>query len=209
MSMSMSDQRQETTSVPRVKGFSSAVLFLSFFSTVWALVGIGGLNAINKTGLVIVIFLIGIALFLVGFSLSRAARRLPQRAAGQRQGKTRWFIIVFGAELLLILIAHIILSLVNRLDLFIPATMVIVGVHFFPLATLFRVKVYHLVGALFLVLVIITLLAVPQRLRLDGFQIAAWQAVLGLFAAIILWSTGLVLWFKGRRLLAHITQKHT
>ena len=140
MSMSMSDQRQETTSVPRVKGFSSAVLFLSFFSTVWALVGIGGLNAINKTGLVIVIFLIGIALFLVGSSLSRAARRLPQRAAGQRQGKTKWFIIVFGAELLLILIAHIILSLVNRLDLFIPATMVIVGVHFFPLAKLLSGK---------------------------------------------------------------------
>jgi hypothetical protein len=204
--MTTIDRPQESSAGPTLRGLASAVLFLAFFSTLWVVVGIGGLNGLDETGLALLTVLIELALFVAGGSLSRTARRLPQLAAGavagQQRCKNRWFLIIFGAELLLILIAHVVLSLINRLDLFIPATMFIVGVHFFPLAALFRVKIYYPAGALLCVLVIATLLAVPQRLKIDGFQIAAWHAVLGLLGAIILWASGLIQWLKGKRLLA-------
>jgi hypothetical protein len=79
--------------------------------------------------------------------------------------------------------------------LYIPAALFIVGAHFFPLAALFRIKIYYLAGVLLCALVIVTLLAAPQRLKLDGLQIAAWQAVLGLTAAIVLWASGLIQFF--------------
>jgi hypothetical protein len=209
--MTTMDRNPGTSPEPRLRGFASAVLFLAFFSTLWALVGIGGMHGLDEIPLLMVTILVGLALFVAGASLRRLARRLPPRAAntkaGGRQSKNRWFIIIFGSELLLILVAHAILSLVNRLNLFIPVAMFIVGVHFFPLAALFRIKIYYLAGALLCALVIVTLLAVPQRLNLDGLQIAAWQAVLGLSAAIVLWASGLLQWLNGRRLLARRTPK--
>jgi hypothetical protein len=203
--MTTLDRRQETSPGPTLRGMASAVLFLAFFSTLWALVGIAGLRGLDGNALLIVAILIGLALLVAGISLNRAARRLPQRAAGaaaqERQRKNKWFLLIFVTELLLILIAHVLLSLVNRLDLFIPATLLIVGIHFFPLAALFRVKIYYPAGALLCALVIVTLLVVPQRLKLDGLQIAAWQVVPGLSAAIILWASGLIQWLNGRRQL--------
>jgi hypothetical protein len=78
----------------------------------------------------------------------------------------------------------------------------IVGVHFFPLAALFQVKTHYLVGALLCLLAIITLLVVPESIKLGGQQITAQWVVLGFGAALILWGVGLSLWLLGKRLLA-------
>jgi hypothetical protein len=77
----------------------------------------------------------------------------------------------------------------------------IVGVHFFALAALFRVKIYYLVGAILCLLAIITLFAVPESVNFDGQQITAQWVVLGFGSAIILWGVGLGLWLLGKRLL--------
>jgi hypothetical protein len=48
----------------------------------------------------------------------------------------------------------------------------------------------------------ITLLAVPESVKLGGQQITAQWVVLGFGAALILWGVGLGLWLLGKRLLA-------
>ena len=200
------ERRSNTSPELRLRGVASAVLFLTFFSTLWALVGIGGMQGLYETPLFIVTVLIGLALLVAGVSLRRIARHLPRRAPGvdnsERQGNNKWFTIIFGTELILILASHAILSLVNRLDLFIPASVFIVGIHFFPLAALFRVRIYYLVGALLCVLAIVSVLAVPQYLKLDGHQIASRQVILGLWSAFILWVSGFLQFLTGKRLLA-------
>jgi hypothetical protein len=58
-----------------------------------------------------------------------------------------WLGIIFGIEIVLIALASILLS-VFQADRFIaPTAALIVGIHFFPLARLFRVPVYYLTGA--------------------------------------------------------------
>ena len=209
--MTTMNRHPETGSEPRVRGVASAVFFLALFSTLWAFVGIGGLHGLYETRLTVVTILIGLALIVGGISLNRSARRLPQRAdrlvPQGRQRMNKWFFVIFAIELLSIVIAHVLLSLVNRLDLFLPVTMFIVGVHFFPMAALFRIKIYNIAGALLCAVVIITFFVVPQSLRLDGFQIAAWQVVLGFCAAIILWACGFFQWLNGKRLLVRKTHK--
>ena len=73
---------------------------------------------------------------------------------------------------------------------FIPALVaLVVGLHFFPLASLFRVSLYHATGAgLCLVAVVTPLVASPL-----GAQTVAWQVVPGLGAAVTLWATSAVL----------------
>ena len=209
----MATMKRQTKISPesRLRGLASAVLFLAFFSTLWALVGIGGMQGLYEPPLFILAVLIGLVLLIAGVSLRRIARHLPRRTTvvdtSGRLGKNKWFIIIFATELLLIVAAHAILSFVNHLDLFIPAAVFIVGVHFFPLATLFRIRIYYLVGTLLCALAIVTVLVIPQRLTLAGHLIDSWQAILGLCAAIILWLSGFLQWLKGKRLLARRAAK--
>ena len=77
----------------------------------------------------------------------------------------------------------------------------IVGIHFLPLAALFRVKPYYFVGTLLCLLATVTLLIVPQRAVFSGQSINLQLVVLGFGAACILWVVGVGLWMLGTRLL--------
>ena len=78
------------------------------------------------------------------------------------------FGIIFGIEIVLIALANILLSLF-QVDRFIaPTTALIVGIHFFPLARLFRIPVYYITGALLSVLALVALVALLPGLPLAG-----------------------------------------
>ncbi len=199
---------QISTTIPRaaVRGVASGVLFMALFGTLWADIGIGGLQGWGGFWLLIVTVLVGIGLLLGGIFLLLASRRLSNQIAeadarrGRRIGI--WFGITFATEGVLIGVASGICNALNRFDLFFPIMALIVGVHFFPLAFLFQVKTYYLVGAFLCVLALITLLVVPETVTLGGQQITAQWVVLGFGAAFILWGVGVWLWLLGRRLLA-------
>ncbi len=198
----------QTSSTPgfAVRGVASGVLFMAFFSTLWASIGVGGLQGWGGSWLSLIVILVGIGLLLGGISLLLASRRLSDQnteadaSRGRRTGL--WFIITFVSEGVLIGVASGICNALHRFALFFPIMALIVGVHFFPLAALFQVKLYYLVGTLLCLLAIITLFVVPERVQLGGQQLTAQWVVLGFGAAFILWGVGLGLWLLGRRLLA-------
>ncbi len=187
-----------------VRGVASGVLFMAVFSTLWANIGIGGLQGWGGRWPALVAILGGIGLLTGGISLLLVSRRLPSQVADVQWGSRTglWFGSIFATEGLCIGVASGVCRALNRFDLFFPLMALIVGVHFFPLATLFQVTPYYLVGALLCALALITLLAVPDQITLGGHQIAAQPAVLGLGAAVILWGTGVGLWLLGKRMLA-------
>jgi len=210
--MTSLERQQKTVSGASIRGFASGVIFIAFFSTIWAQIGIMGLQGWGDPLLTIVTILIGVALLIGSISLLRASRQLPAKAARsqsqERKVKTRWFRIIFLTEGLLILIAAIVCNAVNRFDLFLPVMVVIVGVHFFPLAAVFQENIHYLTGALLCLLVVITLLFVPERTVVGNLHIVAWEVILGFFAALILWGDGLALWLQGKRLLTRREQQN-
>ncbi len=209
--MTLIDRNRSSNIGPSVRGVASGVLFLALFGALWAVTGMQGLHGQSPAWIFAVMLALGLVLLGGGVSLVRAARRLPNsvREAGtqQRRRRNRWFRILFVTEAILIGIALAVCRLVNRFDLFLPLTMLIVGIHFFPLAVVFRVKDYHVAGALLCALAIFTLLAVPERLRVGGsVSVAAWWVVLGFGGAFILWGVGFFHWLLGRRLLSRMNQ---
>jgi hypothetical protein len=202
--MTITSSNQESNFGPSVGGLARSVLFLVFFGALWASIGINGLNKLEEPWLAIVAMLIGLALFIAGVSLSRASRRSSTQAptnTQEVQHRNKWFRIIFATELIAILIAYVICSAVNRFDLFFPVMMLIVGIHFFPLAALFQIRRYYGTGSLLCILAVITLLAAPEQIRLSGMQIQIWWVILGLGGACILWGVGFVNWIQGKRLL--------
>jgi hypothetical protein len=203
--MTIANRNQESNSGPSVQGIARSVLFLVFFGALWASIGINGLNRLEEPWLAIVVMLIGLVLLIAGISLSRASRRIPTQVpttdTQEGQQRSKWFRIVFAIELIAIMIAYVICSAVNRSDLFYPVMMFIVGVHFFPLASIFRIRRYYGTGALLCFLAVATLLVMPEQLRLSGTQIQVWWVTLGLGGAFILWAVGFANWLMGKKLL--------
>ncbi len=109
-----------------------------------------------------------------------------------------WFGIVFGTEILLIALANILLS-TFQVDRFIPpATALIVGIHFVPLARLFRVPMYYITGALLIMLALVALLL---GLQIAGPSPYNWSLFVGVGTTLILWLTVLYITRFGLRIM--------
>jgi len=188
-----------------VRGTASGVLFLSFFGALWAGLGFIGLEGWGIPWLLIIAVLVSVALCVGGFSLRSAAGQLTDQVTAENahywKRAGRWFTIVFATQGIAIGVTSAICGATGHYELILPLTALIVGVHFLPLAPLFRVKSYYITGTLLCVLSVITLLTVPSTVTLHGEQILLWWVIVGFGSALILWTTGLSLFLAGRRLL--------
>lgn len=192
---------EDVVSKGDVRGTASGVMFMAFFGTVWADVGIGGLQVSGAIWLLLLAILIGAALFFSGMALLRGSRNLSNSNVRNSKHVDKWFNIIFATEFALIIIAAVICNYVGHFDWFFPIMAIIVGVHFFPLASLFQVKVYNVTGMLLCLLAIVTLLFVPLTASFGQHQINTWWTLVGLGSMLILWITSLVILSMGRRLL--------
>lgn len=200
--------RKNVVAKADIRGTASGVMFMAFFGTVWADIGIGGLRTSNAIWLLILVVLIGATLFYLGIRMIRRSRNLTYSGQSRNtKNINKWFNIIFVTEFGLIATVAIITNVIERFDLFFPIMAIIVGLHFFPLAHLFQVNVYYLTGALLCLLAIVTLLFVPLEINIAGHRIDAWWTFLGLGSMLILWITSLVILTMGYKLL-RIAQNH-
>jgi hypothetical protein len=143
-----------------------------------------------------VIALITLALLIAGIELVRRSRQLPRAidASPQQQRHTgRRFAVIFAAEIIAMNIAAYVLSGHHLEQYLIPAIAIIVGLHFYPLANLFRAPRYHITASL------MTLAGVGGAVFIAcGFATAPVIADVGALCAITLWVTGLASWMSTR-----------
>lgn len=196
--------RQTTSTIPRaaVRGTSLGVIFMALFGTLWAGIGIGGLQGWGSTGLIIVAVFVGILLLSGGISLLVASKQFSQPAESDTRRWKRvwiWFGIIFTIEGLAIGAASAICTATNHFNLLFPIMAIIVGLHFIPLASLFRIKTHYVTGSLLTLLAIATLLFIPENATLGGHPVIMWWLVVGFGSALILWGTGLKVWLIGQR----------
>jgi hypothetical protein len=202
--------KHASSTIPRaaVRGSAVGIFFMAFFGTLWAYTGIMGLNGWGVPLLLIAAITICIVLFICGVSLIRASRELTNQVSKtdfRRGNRTMfWFNIIFAAEGLAIFITIAVCNATRHSELIPLIIAIIVGVHFLPLAHLFRVRIYYFTGTLLCLLAIITLLFVPEKVTLGEYQINAFMSVVGFGSALILWGTSLAIWLIGRRLLGII-----
>ncbi|WP_229720230.1 hypothetical protein [Oceanobacillus neutriphilus] len=188
-----------------LRGTATGVLLMTFFGTAWAGIGIGGLRGWGNPWLPVFVIVIGIVLFVCGYTLIRSSQKLPgySRKSGIQRSKRigMWFNIIFGLEFILVAAAGVICGSINHFEYFFPVMTLIVGAHFLPLAYLFKVNVYYITGALLCFLSIITILFVPVNLNLWNHEIIAWWSFTGFGSSLILWGTSIIIWLIGRKML--------
>ena len=136
---------------------------------------------------------IAIVLLIVSIVLlvrARRERRAIEPAASERRVTMRRFWLVVAAEIVLIAVVNAVSMAAARPTLIVPLDLLIVGVHFLPLAKIFGVPRYYLTGLAFCAVAIVTLVVFPDDARIGhgvsrhvvaslGCKTVAWLTAIG------------------------------
>jgi hypothetical protein len=143
----MSDERVPDRILAR--GVSNGLFLMAFFTLGWAGNTFSGWPP-AAAGTVWALGLLAAVVFVVrGIQLIRAQPRMPEPVLSEedaRRGRSigRNFGLIFGAEVVIILAATVILGLTGHSDYNVPVIALIVGLHFYPLGWVFgrRIDAY-------------------------------------------------------------------
>ncbi|MBS1801588.1 MAG: hypothetical protein JSS95_17390 [Acidobacteria bacterium] len=137
-------------------GRAIGAMFFAFFGAAWLIVGC--VHSGHGTVLVIVpVVLCAIALFAFAyFIFKRNSSALAARTGSpQEKRRSRIFNIVNAVQWILILIISNVLANLHLSAWIIPAIMIIVGLHFLPLAGLFDYPPHYLTGTTFILIAVL------------------------------------------------------
>lgn len=99
----------------------------------------------------------------------------------------RRFIPVVIAEVVAIMVVNSICAVTQHLELLVPLDLLIVGIHFLPLAWIFGVPRYYATGGLFCLVIALTLGSIPVQLQIGAA--AAWFVIPTFGCTLIAWAT--------------------
>ena len=131
----------QTTTQKDIEKPINGLFFMTVNTAIWTFISEYYLE--NKDLRIVGILLgIVIASFLYFyFKFNKAKKKLPEiviEKTEEEKSREKWFLIIFGLEGFGILIVKNILVNINHNELFIPFFALIVGLHFFPLARIFK-----------------------------------------------------------------------
>jgi hypothetical protein len=162
----------EPNIIPRiaVRSIATGLLMMAFFTTMWTGIAFGSLNG-SAVGLIIfpLLCLTFIAYAIYLFSISKRFPALTteeDKAEGKRSGM--WFGIIFGVEGLLIFIAINIVTNFGHANLVIPVIALVVGLHFYPMAKLFRRTIDYYLATWTTLIAIVGIILVLKKTYADA-----------------------------------------
>jgi hypothetical protein len=147
-------------------GLSGGCLWLIAVGTVYSAWSLLTVRSALATSLLAAMCLIAVGLCAFGIATIRGVRQLPfvpPTSEGRRIGWkiARQFWMIFAAEGAAIAVVSIVCTDTHHWSFIVPLILIIVGLHFLPLARLFAVPRYNVMGALFCVIPVVTMLSVP------------------------------------------------
>ena len=194
--------RKEPHTIPdsAIKGIATGLIMMALFTSLWAGIAYGGLK---DTGywFVLIIFPVLSVLFIVNsIKLFKAAKHFPKItseadiAEEKRTGK--WFGIIFGAEGLGIFIGINVVVNLGHPELTMPVLALVVGLHFFPLAKVFKRTIdYYLATWSTTIAVLSIVLSLNKTLTQSGVF-----TLLGIGIGIATSCYGIYMIMNGKRL---------
>jgi len=165
---------------------TTGAVFMFAFGLIWLLIGLLR-GRPSPARLRVSLLFLGIALGASIATLGLRASRLPHNAAPltpQQIATNReigqHFYLIFGLELAAIFLAVVVLRAIHYPDYILCGIALIVGVHFFPLAALFKTPVCYGTGLLGCAVGLVGFFVADDSLR---------QKVVGLSFGLLLWAT--------------------
>lgn len=163
-------------------GLAIGQIWLSLISTAFvAILWVAGQNPAQVALILVAVVLVGLIFLGASLLLLRNALRLPDETSSAKAAQARaigkkigiWFGLIMLAEVVIIWAIDMALSQTNHGDWMTPVTYFIVGLHFIPLAVIFHVRPYIVLGLLWIAINLLTVILTPASLML-GQGLSSW-----------------------------------
>ncbi len=174
----------------RIIGMAGGTLWMIAVSTAFATLSLMWIG--TPMARTVLAGAIGLAMLLLGINIGamRAARgipgALPPRTSDD-QAMMRNFARIVVAEIVGLAVVNSLCKFYGRDGLMAPLDLIIVGLHFVALARVFRTPRYSVMGWLFCVVPIATMLSVPERAQVG--HAPAWFVIPSLLCPLVVWLT--------------------
>lgn len=146
-----------TITIERKRGLGIGAIFFSFFGALWLTGGTELAYGKKMFPLEAAIWIVGSLIFLAALQVIRS-NKLPIGDAALQAKKARHgkgFMIVNIIQYATIFLMVQVLNAKGHGDWVIPGVMLVIGLHFFPLARLFSYTAHHVTGAALVALALI------------------------------------------------------
>ncbi|MBS1523662.1 MAG: hypothetical protein JST50_21850 [Bacteroidetes bacterium] len=190
------------STIPRIaiQSVGTGLIMMAFFTMMWTGIAYGSMGS---NGLIVLMLFSLIALTLVFNAIKyfREAKRFPksQSEADKAEEKRpeKWFGIIFGAEGLLIFVGINIVINIGYADLTIPVIALVVGLHFYPLARVFRRTIDYYLATWTTIIAIIGIGLLLNK----SYSAATVDSFVGVGTAIATSCYGVYMIYAGKRLI--------
>jgi hypothetical protein len=176
-----------------ITGMAFGAMIMTMFGCMWLTWGLTAMNA-RSLWVVIAVALFATSLIVpgsrilqIGRKASKAAGPLTPEMEQEQKRMGMMFGIIFGGEGLLIFAAVNVLNNLHLGEYVISAIAAIVGLHFLPLARLYRLPMYYAVGGIMTAAAAASL-ALPASVRMSALAVTM---------SIIVWATCAIVIRKG------------
>ena len=149
------------------------------------------LQTLPTVSIGIALLLITAILFLWCIKMLGLAKKLPVEKAGEEiqrgSNMRKWFITILILEIAGLNIASIVLLKLNHFQYIVPVDILIVSLHFIPLARIFAMPIYYILGIVVSLIAIITMLLVPASSQIG--HLITIEAIPSIFFIFLNWIT--------------------
>ena len=174
----------------RLLGIAGAALWLVAVSAGFTILSLVMIGSSAARFVLVGVVIAAMAYVVIGVGMIRTIRRIPAaistRTPEERVILRRFVYVVIG-EVVAIMVVNAVCAITQHLELLVPLDVLIVGIHFLPLASLFRVPRYYPMGGLFCLVSVLTLVLVPAHAQVGAA--AAWFVLPALGCTPVAWVT--------------------
>lgn len=173
----------------------SGAMVFTLLGSMWAMFGVWSLGSKAEPFVAIILGLLMLLLLILSINALRKVLRLPQDNLSAEMLERiahvkRSFAIINVAQGIAIGVAFMLGFRLQHPEYIPPAVALIVGLHFFALAPVLRVRFDYIVGSLLCLLALATVFMLPVYANAGDASpshIFLWGVVIGIGSAIALW----------------------
>lgn len=170
-------------------GIASAAIWLVAISAAFTVLSLAMIGT-PLARIVLVGVLLALAVYIAGgVGVIRVTLRLPGDPPRTPEVRVmlRRFYLVVTVEVIAIMVVNGICAGTQHLELLVPLDLLIVGIHFLPLAWIFRVPRYYWMGGLFCLVIAFTLVLIPVHAQVGAAD--AWFVIPTFGCTLVAWAT--------------------
>jgi hypothetical protein len=171
-------------------GLAGGSLWLVIVGIVYAAWSLLTVRSALATSLLAAMCIFAVGMYLFGIAMIRGMRQLtflPADHPAEGRRIRRQFATIVAAEGVAIAAVSVACGRTHHGRFIVPLILVIVGLHFLPLAKLFVVPRYYVTGALFCAIPIVTMLSIPASAHIG--HALSWLTIPSVGCALVSMAT--------------------